>query len=51
MVGEVLKGARPQNLAVERPNRLLLVVNTKTANALNLTFPPSIRNRADRVTE
>ena len=39
MVGKVLKGARPQNLAVERPNRLLLVVNTKTAKALNLTFP------------
>jgi len=49
MVGKILKGARPQNLAVERPNRLLLVVNTKTAKALNLTMPPSILNRADRV--
>lgn len=49
MVGKILKGARPQDLAVERPNRLLLVVNTKTARTLNLTMPPSILIRADRV--
>ena len=51
MVGKILRGARPENLAVERPNRLLLVVNTKTAKTLNLTIPPSILNRADRVIE
>lgn len=49
MVGKILKGARPQDLAVERPNRFLLVVNTKTAKALNLSIPPSILIRADRV--
>jgi ABC-type uncharacterized transport system substrate-binding protein len=49
MVGRILKGARPQDLAVERPNRFLLVVNTKTAKVLNLTIPPSILVRADRM--
>jgi len=49
MVGKILKGARPQDLAVERPNRFLLVVNTKTAKVLNLTIPQSILVRADRV--
>jgi putative tryptophan/tyrosine transport system substrate-binding protein len=49
MVGKILKGARPQDLAVERPNRFLLVVNTKTAKVLNLTIPPSILVRADRM--
>jgi putative ABC transport system substrate-binding protein len=49
MVGKILKGTRPQDLAVERPNRFLLVVNTKTAKALNLTIPPSILVRADRM--
>jgi ABC-type uncharacterized transport system substrate-binding protein len=49
MVGKILKGTRPQDLAVERPNRFLLVVNTKTAKALNLTIPASILVRADRM--
>jgi ABC-type uncharacterized transport system substrate-binding protein len=49
MVGKILKGARPQDLAVERPNRFWLVVNTKTAKVLNLTIPQSILVRADRV--
>jgi putative tryptophan/tyrosine transport system substrate-binding protein len=49
MVGKILKGSKPQTLAVERPNRFSLVVNTKTAKALNITIPPSILLQADRV--
>jgi len=49
MVGRILKGASPKSMPVERPNRFLLVVNMKTANALGITIPTSILFRANRV--
>jgi ABC-type uncharacterized transport system substrate-binding protein len=51
MVGKILRGARPQVLAVERPNRFVLAVNKRTAKALGLTIPPSLLARADQVIE
>ncbi len=51
MVGKVLKGARPRELPIERPNRFVLVVNMKTAKALGVSIPRSILIRADRVIE
>jgi putative ABC transport system substrate-binding protein len=51
IVAKVLAGAKPSDLPVERPTRILLTINMKTAAALDVTIPPVILLRADTVIE
>ncbi len=48
-VDKILRGAKPEDLPVQRPVKFDLVVNLKTAKQIGVTIPPEVLYRATEV--
>ena len=51
LVGKILKGAKPAEIPVETPDKLVLSINMATAKAIGLKVPRKVLERADRLVD